>query len=220
MSSTHAEPAHGSNSLRVCSRSGRARLRPSRKPQKNRLGGSLALPKPDPLEQTLIVRPAGSTGSRTGPRWSGGAGSGRTGAGVGAACRRGCGPTGSPPVSPSPTRPDQTPTRCRMNDGGRRGRIAASMIGGVDADRPVEGRLRPLALLNEVNGQADDLRALHLHLPDHELAAQLVGASPLPVELQARRVAAEREALGIDVFADFQEAVARAAEVGDPCRPR
>ena len=44
-------------SLRVCSRRavfGRARLRPSRKPQKNRLGGSLALPKPDPLEQTLI----------------------------------------------------------------------------------------------------------------------------------------------------------------------
>jgi len=47
--------SYGSRALRVCSKSGRARLLPSRLPPENRLGRSLALPDSALSEQTLIV---------------------------------------------------------------------------------------------------------------------------------------------------------------------
>src|SRR2546423_1131433 len=87
---------------------------------------------------------------------------------------------------------------------------------GINAERAAKGRPRLLRALDEVDGQADDLVALHLDLPDHELAGDPVGPPAIAGEVDARRVSAERESLGAVILADLQEAVAGAAEINVP----
>src|SRR5262249_27021678 len=80
----------------------------------------------------------------------------------------------------------------------------------------VQGRHLLLAVLDEVDRQAHDLVAPHFDLPDHELSRDHVAPPSVAEELDAGRVAAERESLGATVFAHVQEPIAGTAEIQGP----